>query len=296
MSLWALLAGSALGALLLVIPSQGAAAALQRFPARAYWFAGAEFIFSALCMLVLAAAWRSAWGRRWLGVLIALLTSTNLLYHFPPLMGVFGRLVVQPTWAQAATLHRPELLQLMGRPEILALSVHFALASLTTALMAAGWIVSKQVVGESDARDSAEDVQAARRFVRQSYGAALAVTVVQLGSGVWLLVALTAVDRGRLLGGQWPASLVFAAGLFSALKLLERLGVVTWGADLGKGPRQAMHWLVLTVVLMTASLWASRRGTVEVDRTPTHGQGDASTIGTVPLETRATLPGRPRAL
>lgn len=253
-SLAALAIGGLLGTGLLLAPNPPLRAALQRFPARAYWFAGAELAFSAACMLAIALLPSGGRRRRaWqlLGCGLALATVTNLLYHFPPWMGVIGKLVVNPSWAPHDVLGRAELLPLMGRTEIIALSSHFTLASLTVAALAAAWLLDRPGVDELQ---EAERSWAQRRLA----AAALLATLLQLGVGIWLLASLNEGMRGRLLGGRLLAAVAFFAGLLTTLKMSEQLGAAVFATSPKAPCRKAARWLVITVLLMTGAMAFSR--------------------------------------
>ena len=133
-SLAALVVGSLLGGLLLAVPNPGVTAALARFPKSLYWYAGAELVFSAFCLALLWALQRKNRVGRWGAWILAVLSSSNLLYHFPPLMAVFGELVADPAWAPGGLIDHAAMLRLWARPEILALWAHFTLAAQFDAL------------------------------------------------------------------------------------------------------------------------------------------------------------------
>lgn len=264
-SIASLVVGCLLGGLLLLRPSSGVAAALARFPARAYWFAGAELVFSLTCWAAMLLLWnRCRTGRRGQTVLglLALAGSTNLLYHFPPMMGVFGKLVLDPRWTDVQVLHRPELLAAMGRAEIVALSLHFAIASLSVACLAGMHAIGRTMrVADSrlatdepvDQVDLVGPLQSARRLAQ----IALAITLAQFASGVWLLTAVESSARDAMLGGRIEPTIYLGLGLFGAVKLAERLAAAAFGDPLEE-VRGATWWLVVTVLLMSGVLWTSR--------------------------------------
>lgn len=263
-SLAALVVGGLLGGLLLMRPSAAVAEALDRFPARAYWYAAAELVFSIACMVAMWLLWnRLRRGRRgqMVVVLLAAAGASNLLYHFPPMMGVFGKLVVDPAWTEAPVLHRPTLLRVMARPEIIALSLHFAIASFTVACLA-GMCTIERRLGDADQRGMAEDSSdraAAVRSFRRLAQFALAITLGQFASGMWLLIAVDGPSRGAMLGGRIEPTIYLGLGLFGAVKLAEQLSAAAFGESLAS-VRNAAWWLAGTVVLMSGVLWTSRVG------------------------------------
>lgn len=251
LSVWALLIGMATGAVqLLAFPSSGVFAALQRMPSRGLWFAGAELLFSLACLLGYAWGWDRLRGHRWLHALLAVATSSNLLYHFPPLMSVLGALATNPNWAKAEELNRAALKPLMVRGEVLALSAHFALASIAVAGVTVLWLLSKEKSGEQE--------QAAPALARRAAWVSLVATALQLPVGGWLLIAVPQAMRTSIMGSSLVASLAFIGGLLLMFLLLQRLLTIAIGTATPHDLRQACWTLGGLVLLMTATLFASR--------------------------------------
>ncbi len=249
-SLAALALGVVLGCGLLAAPNAGLRAALARFPATAYWFAGAELAFSAGCMAALLWA-LGAGGRRRRLVLawgLALASTSNLLYHFPPLMAVIGKLAADPRWTTAEQIPRVDLVRLSARPEVLALWVHFTLASLAAAAIIAMW--PKR--GEAEASES-------NGVFRRLAGVALAASLVQLPVGLWLLLTSGDAERNAMLGETVAASASLLAGVAAALGLLQSLAAVTMGDAAPAMRRRSGVLLAIVAVLMTATLTTSRK-------------------------------------
>ncbi len=248
------MAGLAVGALsggvILMLPHEGMRAALSRFPSDAYWYAGAELVFSAACMA--GALWLMRGDRPAGGAAIGLatVTATNLLYHFPPLMAVLGELAADSNWSTAETIDRQTLLELWKRPEIIFLWAHFAVASFAVAAIAAVWPTSALA---ADAEGEAE----LDKSIRRLGVVGLSATIVQLPIGVCLLATDSAAARDAMLGQNLLASLAFAASLLTAFALMQALGAMAWG----EGPRAVRRtgWLLIAVVvLMAATLRTSR--------------------------------------
>ena len=240
--------GAVLGGGLLVPPNEGLRAALARFPASAYWFAGAELVFSAACMVGVLWAVGAPRPRRALAWGLALATASNLLYHFPPLMAVIGKLAANPRWATAEQIPRAELLRLFARPEILALWAHFVLASFAAAAIAALW----------PARGESAEAGATKPWTRLA-AVALVASLLQLPVGLWLLLASGDAERNAMLGDGLVASGCLVAGVVTALGLLQSLAVVTMGDVAPAIRRRCVVMLVIVATLMTATLATSRR-------------------------------------
>ncbi len=268
-SFWAFLLGLLTGGgQMFFAPSEGLWAALSRFPNRALWMAAAELIFSLVCLLLYAGCWRALRKHRWWHASLALLSSSNLLYHFPPLMSVLGKLANDPTWARAQTLDRAELLPLMMRDEIVALSTHFVLASIAAAAIAVLWLSGQSNKGQSD-EESWE--QSTLPLSRRAAWVALVVTATQLPVGIWLLVSLPSSTRTSMMGDSAIASLAFVGALLMSFVLLQRLLTIAIGTIGPRDLRQAFWILVTLVLLMTTTLYKSRQerkhpGTKDADK------------------------------
>ncbi|HEX6962484.1 MAG TPA: hypothetical protein VF175_11495 [Lacipirellula sp.] len=249
LSLLSLLAGGLIGLGLLLWPSEGMRAALERFPADTYWYAGIELAFSAACMAGLIAGGEWLARRRLASVALAVLTAMNLLYHFPPLMAVLGELAADATWTREQVIDRAALLRLWRRPEILALWAHFVLASFAVAPIAALW---RAYMPKGRAK---EDV--AGRQARWLGGVALVATLSQLPVGLWLLSTGSGSEQRAIMGGDLVAMLCFAGSMLAVPWLLHTLVAVT----LGEGRRavvRAGYLLMAITILMTATLRQSR--------------------------------------
>lgn len=254
LSLAALGCGAAVGGLLLVAPSAGMRAALARFPADAYWFAGAEILFSAACLYgcVKLRQWRRV---TWL---LVFLTSTNLLYHFPPLMAVLGELAADPNWATDEVIDRDALLSLWKRPAVLSLWLHFVLASVAVGCVAALAYWRWRVTPASSDEERASDGLISRRLAAWALGA----TLLQIPVGIWLLLASDEAAQQSMMGDNWIATASLALGVWVALGVMQSLAAMAWGDMEPRQLGRACVLLVVTVVLMSATLKTSRQAGV----------------------------------
>jgi hypothetical protein len=244
-----LLIGLALGGALLLLPLPGMQAALQRLPERTYIFAAAELLFSVACGIGLIYAARSERPRPALAWLLALLSSSNLLYHFPPLMIVMGELAVDPRWSGHELIDHAAMLRLWMRPEVASLWAHFVLASLAAGPIAALWL-QRDEAGNGNVGMA----PTSRRLASW----ALAATVLQLPVGVWVAVAAEASTREALMGGSVAASASFIVGVFAALGLMQALAHVAMGETQASARRKCAWMFALVALLMTATLRTSR--------------------------------------
>jgi hypothetical protein len=264
LSLAALVSGSMLGGALLAVPSDALRIALGRFPESAFWFAGIEILFSAACIAALVVCGERLYKRPYLSMGLALLSSSNLLYHFPPLMAVIGELAADPLWSPVPRVDRAALLRLWLRPEVLALWMHFVLASLAAAPIVAIW-------------RSADAGPTSHGIIRRLGGAALAATLLQIPVGLWLLMTTDRAAQDALLGGDILAGLCFAGGVLGAMWLLQTLAAVTFGGDRSAATR-AGYLLVAITVLMTATLRSTRNVAAE----PSHSSTEIISVHRLP--------------
>jgi hypothetical protein len=243
--------GIVLGGALLLAPNAGLRAALGRFPASTYWFAAGELVFSAVVMAGLLWIVNAPRRRPVLAWGLALVSASNLLYHFPPLMAVIGKLAADPRWATEASISHAALLRLVRRPDVLALWLHFILASIAAAAIVALW--------PSRSESSTALTEPSERILRQLAAAALVATLAQLPVGVWLLTSAETAERNAMLGQGVATSTLFLGSLVAAFVLLHALARATLG-DVDPTTRRRSAWLLLAVVvLMSATLTASRR-------------------------------------
>lgn len=251
LSVWAMFLGILTGGgLMCFSASAGLLAAIDRLPNRALWFAALELAFSLACLLLYAGFWNAFRRHRWWHALIALLSSSNLLYHFPPLMSVLGKLAADPGWAKAEILNRQAILPLMARSEVLALTTHFTLASVAVAAVAVLWLLSGTY------EDRWEKL--GQPIARQAAWTALLASALQVPVGVWLLISLPQSDRMAMMGNHPVASLTFVGSLLLTFVLLQRLLIIAIGSVKRQDLRRVSWLLATLVLLMTATLHSLR--------------------------------------
>jgi len=210
---------------------------------------GAELLFS---LAILAGYW--LWRRRspasgTAGVCgktaLLLFASTNLLYHFPPLFLIAGKLA-DGSEASAEEVKGKLFVQQMLSGEIPALWIHFTLASLAMAgimLLAAAMRMGRRGAPPEDV---------SRVAVWGGYWG-LVPSLLQLPVGLWVMSTLPAASQSRIMGSSGVATLFFVAGIVAALWLLRELVSIVMG-ETSRGNRiRAMSAMALVVVLMTGS-------------------------------------------
>ncbi len=242
---WALLCGAVLGFLLGFVGYQsgqrGLASVLPFFRYKIGW-ALIELQFSAGWMFAYWAWLRWAPPRstlaRWSHASLAVLSASNLLYHFPTLLTVMskaarGDLPVEgPVDAAAFRL-------LAFRPDVLAHSVHFWLASVAVSGLMLFWLPNSQ-------RSTTITLTGARF--------ALCATVLQIPAGMWLLMSLPPDSMNNVLGGQPIPSILLLVSVLCAFYLLQNLAAIAFGDDDRKLVSRASQLMLATVLLMSGTL------------------------------------------
>ncbi|MEM9352443.1 MAG: hypothetical protein AAGA92_05480 [Planctomycetota bacterium] len=227
--------------------------AAARFPSRDLWIACAEVLFSLVMTLLLLAAWRGSRFRTVLAWSAAVLTASNLLYHFPPLMLVLARLKADSLWTTEREITRAVFRGLMTRGEVVSLTVHFGLASVAVAAVAALWLEARQ-----RAFDTPSDSEQPKRSKIGQAAALVAggVTAVQFPIGLWVLVSSPTATFNALAGGSPLHALAFASGIVASLLLLQRLAAYVLDGQTKAAANNIAVVTAAVVALMTLTLGA----------------------------------------
>jgi hypothetical protein len=253
LTLYALAVGASLGGLLLIILHHRSPAywsAVERVPAQRWWFAGAEVMFFVACMLCYIALWDRM--RRWpfWHRLLAIAAATNLMYHFPPLFTMISLLSTRSELADTP-LDRALYVQFLFDREFLARVAHHWLASLATSSVAL-MLVSAQNAGLTQPNRSRSAFLLGSRV-------ALAATVLQLPTGLWLLFASPSSTQTSVSGGDFLGTAVFAAALMATVFLLQQLLTAALGDTRRKTAFTCAAALFVVLVLMGAVLHRTAR-------------------------------------
>ena len=245
-SLGGLLAGALLGTAIGWLQWDNSYRSLWLGPLRykLHW-AGIEAVFS---LVLLLGWWRwlpgSAGGQKWAAVVrgvLALLASSNLLYHFPVLFSVAARLYDQGQTA-GAVIRGARFRQQMAVGETPALAVHVTLASLAVAgLLLVGYALRLQKRGDA----------AAAKLAIWGGRWAFAPTLAQLPVGLWTLAMLSAAAQTRIMGTSTIGVLLLVGSLTAAFWLTRELASIALGETARPILIRSMAALLVTVVLMT---------------------------------------------
>lgn len=220
-------------------------AAWEFIPRSRFEFGVAELAFFYVFMFWYLRSWgrfrQPIWHR-----LIAVLAATDLLYHFPPLFAAIAALAARPELRGTRFVH------LLVDPEVFTRTLHHWLASLALCAGYTCWCVQRLP-------DLGSHSESATRLKKGAARLALAAACLQLPVGFALVVLLPDVERGPLLGGDWLAAGLMAAGLFTALGLLHHLAAIAFGGGDAGEVRRALLLVVLTFLFMVAARQSARR-------------------------------------
>jgi hypothetical protein len=175
--------------------------------------------------------------------LIAVLASTNLLYHFPILFSVAARLTDSGE-TTGEQIGGAAFRQLMVVDETPAMAAHVTLASIAVA--------ATMLLGLSLRWRRTSDEAAAYKVAVWGGRWALAASVLQLPVGLWTLVALSPESQSRLMGGSGLGMALFMLSLAAALWLMRELVNVALGDGTRPALIKSMALMLATVTLMTA--------------------------------------------
>jgi hypothetical protein len=177
--------------------------------------------------------------------LLAILAATNVLYHFPPLFTMLSLMSTRPELADAP-LDRSLYVELFTDTETLARVAHHWLSSITTAGVALMLLATRR--SRTQTETPTESIDWPAIFAARI---ALCATVLQLPTGLWLLLASPAKAQSQLLGGEISTTLLFATAILTMVVLLQNLAAAALG-DSSRSTAVKTALLLLTVLLLMA--------------------------------------------
>jgi hypothetical protein len=243
--LW-LAIGVALGFSLAVLEwatrGAGLVSVLHPFRGKVWW--GLAELACYAAWMALYALWfrhfplRRPW-QRVLHWLLPLLSATNLLYHFPPLLTVMAKSARGEFSVAGPYVDAIQFRQQASASDVLAHTFHFWLASLAVA--GVYWMRMA----------SSPHAPASPRA-----GACLALfaSLAQIPTGAWLLVVLPERSRALLLGADAWGTALLVLSLLAGFYLVQNLAAAALGATTSEDRRRITWLLILTVLLMTGAL------------------------------------------
>jgi hypothetical protein len=220
----------------------------KRLSHKMHW-GGLELLFS---LAILAGYW--VWRKRAIAnstiaaickTALLLFASTNLLYHFPPLFFIAGKLA-DSNEASVEVVRGKLFVQAMLAGEIPALWVHFTFASLAMAgIMLLGLALRM-------GRRGAPAAEVSRVAIWGGYWG-LIPSLLQLPVGLWVISALPPNSQSQVMGSNGTATVLFLSGIVAALWLLRELVSIAMGETARGNLIRAMSAMVVVVVLMTGT-------------------------------------------
>lgn len=270
--LWATVIGGLMVALLWWKNDQAYFDAVWAIPDSRLWFAAVELTFSLALLGGYAYCWDSMRKRRFWHRVMAILSGLNLAYHFPPMFSAISYIADHPE-LRIEPIGRDVFRRLLVDRAVVSMAVHVWLASAAVVGVLLLWFALKY---PRSLQQPNELNPPALRLAGWGSWMALIPTVLQLFAGIWVVVELPASSRDALLGNRLPLTLLFGTGILAALRLMHVLASIALG---DRTPRQlvsAIATMLLTVLLMTATLHVSSRRE-ELNPNPTFstsGPGD----------------------
>lgn len=250
-AMFASLGVGAVSALLLWWPENSSyRAAALGIPAADYAMLAAEWVFTLVLLTIYFAVWRRGKSHPWLHGLIALVASTNLLYHFPTMMIVMGALAADPGLAAEAEVTRPVFLRLIAMPALLAKTLHFWSLSVLVAGISTSYAGGKAPVGR------------AASVVQAGGVVGLVGLALMFLTGVLLLTQLPALPQRALIGGDLVATAALTATLGMALAMAQGLLSLATSAAPAKEASTTRNVLLMTAATTLLMAYASGRLTM----------------------------------
>lgn len=225
--------------------------AMPRIPPRKFWFAGGEIVFSLAClalahwMLRGAARGENSKATRWTVLVLCLLSSTNLLYHFPLLFSAIAVLSIQ-----GDVIADPILFPgFFFRPDVFWRATHFVIAAFSLAGVHLAWAAhsrSRLPLGD-------ETILSLKKVETSAVIVSLVGVVAQFLTGIYLATLLPAEARDRLLGEDLWSVACLAGAIIASAAVLHFLCGNLINEKSPTALRRAWIALVLIFFLMSGS-------------------------------------------
>jgi hypothetical protein len=197
--------------------------------------------------------------------LLAVASTANLMYHFPPLFAAVR--AAESSSAGSAEWSRGEFMERLFSGEALARTAHVWASSLIVAAGATMLIVArrrKRELAESATSLAMSATAPGAGLIAVSARLGLLFAFLQVPLGIWLLTAAGAASRDRLLFGDTLAGLLFVLGVLAALDLLHHLLALALG-DVQTATVTRTSVLLLVVILLMVAAGAHARTTSVVE-------------------------------
>jgi len=246
----ALVVGGLLGGILLALRYAFDARyfrALAVVPRDRLWFAGAEWLFALVCLVLYAAIWRRWQRARLAHGLVAIAAATNLLIHFPMLFVAVSVIRARPGLLEQP-LTRDEYRRLLVDPEVLARVFHLWLAAAAVTGVVAVWLALDNRVFARDGKD--EQLTLQDRFIKLGGRIAMTAVMLQFPVGLWVAFVMPERARRALLGGDASATLLLLGAVGLAMLLMNLLSALILGERKREMTRRSTVVLIVLMLLM----------------------------------------------
>jgi hypothetical protein len=213
-------------------------------------FGAWELLFSLILMIAQVLWWRArpnarGW-QRGLRIFVAVLASTNLLYHFPTLFAVIETTTTSDD-VHGQPISASEFRAIVGQSALLSRVTHFVLAALATCgIMLLGFALRLTRRKAPDA-----DVQQVAAWGGQI---ALVPTLLQLPVGFWLTASLSGWQQSAVMGKDAVATTLLFASVALAIWMMQSLAAISIGDAQRSRLVKAMVLMVAIVILMSGVL------------------------------------------
>jgi len=180
-----------------------------------FMWAGVEWLTSVAVLILVFIQWRTSKGGRrafWIRSLVLLIASLNLLYHLPILFIVISAMPdsqVEALMAAQEELSSSEFRAIAYTNETLSRLLHTSLAMLTTAFA----YVAMAGIRQANHHEHGPRRDSAISICRWAARNVLITLFLQIGFGLWTLLAMSRPRMQNVLGEDLPATALFATAI-----------------------------------------------------------------------------------
>lgn len=209
-----------------------------------------EIAFSLTCTIGYLAWWsmgkRASRWQRFFSRFLAILSATNLLYHFPTLFTILG-LIARGEVEVEPPIDSGQFRTLLIHGEVIWFTLHFWFASFAVSGLVTGMLCLRRL--SEDKREPTSGI---------AFTIALVATLLQIPVGFVLTTTLNSTQQSRLMGGNTLCTALFAISVGLAFWLMHHLAGLAFFDRSWRKANMALMTLGGTIVLMTATMLLSR--------------------------------------
>ncbi len=263
-SFWSICLGSLLGLILLAVvweTNEAYRLTLLRFPKKHYWMAGSELFISMLFMLIYWKCWTRWKKRKWLHSFFAVFATTNILYHFPPMMSGIRKLAEYPELVLEETVSHQAFLKIWLKQDVLIFSTHVWLACFAVSGMVLAYLADRyqgQAQKGMNQETMKKTTNNSERYIQLGGWIFLIPTLLQLLVGFFVLLTIPAGQQAALMGSNLLATSLLGVSIVVSLWLMHQWTRISLGDYGGGGVKRAAGVTVLLIVVMTFAMHLAR--------------------------------------